>query len=419
MNRWFKLAFFVSLIFTLVIGCIPSYGSNKEQREKTAKIAKENNLPIVIALVETSASPNLFKKGAILAIDEINQSGGVLTGRLFEYLERDDQGKASIGQQIAREISQYLDVVAVIGHRYSSVAIPVSITYEKNGIVFISTGSTDPMLTAHENFYVFRNIPTDEIIGRELAKFANQQDFEKMFIIFERESYGKRLAEFFREEAETKQGITISATRSYHKKEDNFRSLLVGAEELDFDAILVAGGVNQATELIRQTRMMGIMQPFMGGDSLDSQKLIGIGYDAMGTFVASVFNPNFNKQSKQFVERFKESTRKEFKEKHKIETCKYDKECKEVDKAAKCKNGYCEIEPDAKAAQGYDAVKVLARAIENSKSTVPMDIAMALRYMEGWKGVVGSYEFLANGNISGRGIHVKRLAAGDKFKFLK
>jgi branched-chain amino acid transport system substrate-binding protein len=241
------------------------------------------------------------------------------------------------------------------------------------------------MLTAHINFYVFRNIPTDEIIGRELAKFAKQQNFKKMFIVFERESYGKRLAEFFREEAETKQGITISATRSYHEKEKNLRSLWIGTENLKFDAILVAGGVNQATKLIRQARMMGIIQPFIGGDSLDSKKLIELKYDAMGTFVASVFNPNLNKQSKQFVRNFKENN-----------------------------DGK---EPDAKAAQGYDAVKVLARAIENSKSTATMDIAMALRYMEGWKGVVGSYEFLANGNISGRGIHVKRLAAGDKFKF--
>jgi len=419
MNRWFKLAFFVSLIFTLVIGCIPSYGSNKELRENTANLANENTLPIVIALVDTSASPSLFIKGAKLAINEINDSGGVLGGRLFEAPEFDDKGKAKIGQQVAREISQNLDVIAVIGHRYSSVAIPVSITYEKNGIVFISTGSTDPMLTAHKNYYVFRNIPTDEIIGRELAKLAKQQNLKKMFIVFERESYGKRLAEFFREEAETKQGITISATRSYHYKEKNLRSLWIGTEKLKFDAILVAGPVGQATELIKQTRMMGIMQPFIGGDSLDNKKLIDLKYDAMGTFVASVFDPNFNKQSKQFVEKFKESTRKEFKEKHKVETCKYDKDCEKLDKAAKCKNKFCEIEPDAKAAQGYDAVKVLARAIENSKSTVPMNIAMALRYMEGWNGVVGPYEFLANGDISGRGIHVKRLVAGDKFKFLK
>ena len=387
-NKWLKPGWLITFSLILVIAC-NSYRSNLEPRQRRAEIADIEHRDINIVLVETSASSNLFKEGVKLAVEELNENGGILEGREFIPEYYDDKGDTAIGQVMARKIAQNLDVVAVIGHRYSDVAIPVSITYEKNGIGFISTGSTDPNLTAHKASYVFRNIPTDKYIGYQLANFASENDLNRMFIIFERESYGKRLAEFFKEKAESEDvNVKIIAIRSYHKKQTDFRSLLLDAQELDFNAILVAGGIKSATRLIKQTRSLGITQPFIGGDSLDNPVLWDkVGYAAVGTFAASVFNPRQNRQSKIFVDNFK----KKYKGK----------------------------KPDAKAAQGYDAVKILARAIENSKSTVPIDIAMALKYMKGWTGVVGSYKFLPNrGDITGRNIHIKRLSADGNFKFI-
>jgi len=387
MNKWFKLGLFVPLILSLVTAC-NFYYSNLEERQEIAKAADDKSQDITIALVETSAKKdNWFIEGARLAIKEINDNGGILEGREFKAEEYDDKGNKELGQEIARKIARNLNIVAVIGHRYSKVAVPTSITYEENGIVFISTGSTVPKLTAHKNLYIFRNVPSDKTIGQGLAKFAATQKFKKIFVIFERTDYGKQLAEFFREGAESKErNLEVVKIRSYNAKQTDFRSLFLDAQEFNFDAIFVAGGISNATKLIKQARSLGIVQPFIGGDSLDNPILWNeVKYGAIGTFVASVFNPNQNKLSQRFVENFKKD------------------------------NG---IEPDAKAAQGYDAVKVLSRAIENSKSTIPIDIAMALRYMRGWRGAVGSYNFLRSGDIDGRYIHIKRLSADGEFKFV-
>jgi len=292
----------MTVIITLSLVMISScYPLGKEERQRTAEKADDKYKDIVIALVETSANENLFKEGALLAIDELNQKGGILIEQKIIPLIYDDQGKPDIGQKIAKKIARNLDVIAVIGHRFSSVAIPVSITYEKEGILFISTGSTNPMLTAHKNQYIFRNIPNDKDIGQALAKFAKRQGFKKIAVLFERGDYGKRLSEFFKEEAR-KQGITIFQTRSYFNNERDFRALIEGAQSAQIDAIFLAGFLPQAAEVIKQTRTMGIYAPFIGGDSLENPDLwLKAEMDAIGTYVASVFEPEYSIRSKVLV----------------------------------------------------------------------------------------------------------------------
>lgn len=407
----------IIITFALLLMMVGScYNSNSEiGRREIANVADQKDRDIIIALVDTSDNPSLFLEGAKLAIEELNgegnvtdtqtihiygedgkikkslnlnQSGGVLSGRKIIPLVYDDKGKPKKGLQIAKNISNNLDVVAVIGHRFSKVAIPVSLIYEKNGVVFISIGSTHPLLTAHENVYIFRNIPSDRQIGKILAQFAKREKFQKIMVFFERGLYGKRLAEFFKEEAEN-QEIEIVATRSYfalaHDKEErDFRPLFVEIKDKKFDAIFLAGYVSQAATFIKQARSMGIFVPFIGGDSLDNPELWEkVELDGIGTFVASFFDPNLSENSQKFVERFQE---------------KYGKF------------------PDSKAAQGYDAVKVLAWAIENCRSTIPLEIAMALKYMEKWENVVGPYTFTFKGDVTQRQIHIKVLSPGGEFK---
>ncbi|RKZ37946.1 MAG: hypothetical protein DRQ41_12770, partial [Gammaproteobacteria bacterium] len=395
----------LTVILSLFIISSCYFPNNKEEREDAARLADEKQKDIVIALVRTKADDNLFLEGAKLAIKEINDLGGVLTDRKIIPLIHDDVGKADVGQKIAREMAYNLDVIAVIGHRFSSVAIPVSITYEKNGIVFISTGSTTPTLTAHKSQYIFRNIPSDKIIGKALAKFTKREGFKNIAVFFERGAYGKRLSGFFREEVVKKKedkvvkavndenketndkGVNIVATRSYFKNEDenkksDFRPLLNDMQELNPDAIFLAASVSTATEFIKQTRSMGVYAPFIGGDSLENHDLWKkCELDAAGTYVASVFDPDYDKV---FVERFKKFVKNDLDKSFNPE---YDYE----------KHNY---EPDAKAAQGYDAVKLLAWAIENAESTVPLEIATTLRYMNKWDGVVGPYQMTSTGDIA-------------------
>jgi branched-chain amino acid transport system substrate-binding protein len=62
--------------------------------------------------------------------------------------------------------------------------------------------------------------------------------------------------------------------------------------------------------------------------------------------------------------------------------------------------------PDAWAAQGYDALQLLARAARGSGSANPLDLAYALRFMSPWEGANGRYHFDERGEMDDKPIYL-------------
>ena len=378
-----KNIFILTFSALLILSCDYSDRAFYEKRAERAAYAKGD---IVIGVVDTSAQANLFLQGIQLAIEEINEEGGVL-GRKMRPIIYDDNGERAEGQEIARKLSGNPDVIAVVGHYYSSVAVPVSITYNKNGILFISPGATHPNLTRYGGEFTFRNIPDDEDVGYHLAEATARHGIKKVVIFYQRDSGGKRLAEIFHEEAH-KRGVEILNTRSFFEDQENFRTVLSAIKkEYKFDAIFIAGRLPASAFLIKQARDMGITVPIISGDGLDSPALMMIaGRAANGTTVPTVFNPDLRQRLTQnFVKRF---------------------------------NSKYGVIPDTWAAQAYDAIQVLAGAIDESGSTVPIVVATTLRFLENWRGVTGTYSFTQTGDITEKPIFFKTVRNGT-FEFLK
>lgn len=354
--------------------------------EKRAQIAAaSNNDDIVIAIVDTTG-PFSFLQGALLAVKELNQRGGILN-RKIRPLIYNDEGDPDKGLAIAKEISANENVVAVVGHPFSGVAIPVSITYNSAGLVFLSPEATIPGLTQHGFSNTFRNLLSSKQSGRQLAAFAFSQKFKKMMIIYLRDDMYSRNAKIFYEEA-NRLGIEIVAQKSYPKNSDVFNDLIANIKKLEssdtgVDAVLLGGPLTLAAEIIKQARAMGVTIPFLGGGglNLDNLGLIRIaGSAADGTIVPSVFNPQLaSPVTRTFVSRFKSE--------------------------------YF-IAPDTWDAQGYDAIQILMYAMEKSRSTVPARVSTTLRYLPRWNGVTGSYQFDQNGDIIGKKLYFKKVVNG-------
>lgn len=364
----------IFIIFSIILCTSCTNDSLPEKRAQRAENAKGN---IVIGCVETSTSPSLLKEGVSMAVDQINANGGIL-GRKISIIFKDDDGDQYKAQKIAQALANDQDVIAVIGHRLSNVAIPVSITYEKYGILFLSTGATNPGLTRYSKNFTFRNIPTDIETGQEIANYIFKKGYKNIAVFYQRDFEGKRLAEIFQETAQNR-GIQIVSRRSYYESQKEFKNdLWIVKKNFNFDAIFIAGNLPASAWLIKQTREMGIDAPIFGGSGLDSPMLITeASKTAEGTFVTSTFNPNsMDKKSRDFVKTFEETY------------------------------GFL---PDIWAAQGYDAISVIAHIIDITNSTVPIVLSSKLRFLENWEGVTGSYGFTRQGDISGKRIFFKQL----------
>ena len=68
--------------------------------------------------------------------------------------------------------------------------------------------------------------------------------------------------------------------------------------------------------------------------------------------------------------------------------------------------------PDTWAAQGYDALQILAKAVKFTRSRNPLDLSYAIRFMDAWEGANGWYKFNSSGELEDKPIFLKKYRNG-------
>ena len=111
------------------------------------------------------------REGTELAVDEINNAGGLLGGRKIRLLVEDDQSKPEEASNAVTKLITQDKVVAVLGEvasRRSLAAAPVAQNYQ---VPMITPASTNERVTEVGD-YIFRVCFIDPFQGEVLAKFA-------------------------------------------------------------------------------------------------------------------------------------------------------------------------------------------------------------------------------------------------------
>ena len=132
-------------------------------------------------------------KGAEMAVQEINASGGVL-GRKLELLTRDSKANADEAVRLARELIIKDSVDFLVGTLTSAEAPAVSTIAKENKIVFIAPTSKTIQLTSPANLhpYIFRVASNTDIEGRTgAAIIAGWKDVKRVATIAPDYAYGR------------------------------------------------------------------------------------------------------------------------------------------------------------------------------------------------------------------------------------
>ena len=346
----------------------------------TGCLGTKNKGDIAIGVAWPFESNNsMFREGVELAVKEINRDGGI-KGRKIQLVMKDDQASVAEGMAIAQSFAGERQVAAVIGHRNSFVSIPASRIYEEAGLVMLSPASTAPELTKKGYRSVFRNLPSDDEIARKIAVFCSRQGQKRMVVYYSEDSYGMGLANSFEDHAK-KAGIKVVDRISYYGDLKDLERLHNKWKAMDFDGIFIAGGMPAGAEFIADCGQVGISARYYAGNAMDSPLLREIGGKAAdGIVVGAIFNPaDIRPEVKKFIEDF---------------TKEYDKP------------------PGAYSAQGYDAVKILAAAIERAADPDSAALADHLRGLKNWPGVASYHSFDQNGDDAGDLVVIKTLRDG-------
>lgn len=334
---------------------------------------------IIIGVAWPFASDqSLFEEGIDMATQEINQEGGI-GGKKLTLLKLDDASEVTTGMAVAKRLTESGSVRAMIGHKSSYISIPASAIYEEAGLVMLSPSSTAPELTRKDGKSTFRLIPSDEVVAKKVAEYLAEQGLKNIVLFYTEDSYGKGLADAF-EDQSIQQGITVvdrfsnySGTKELERMESKWRAF-------GYDGFFIAASITEGSKFIYDIGQASIDGIFTGGNALDYSGLMeGAGVGKEHIVIGSIFDPGASKEAEDYNQSF---------------TDRYGQS------------------PDIYAALGYDSVKILADAINNSKNYNRNEISIELKNLGKWTGVCGDHEFSKTGDDIGELVVLKELRDG-------
>ena len=307
------------------------------------------------------------KNGVELALKEINASGGVL-GRKIKILGLDDQSKPEEAATIMTRFATQDKVTAVIGDVASSNSLAMGPVAQANKIPFISPASTNPKVTQIGD-YIFRVCFIDPFQGTVMAKFAHESLKAKRVAILRdmKSDYSMGLADYFAKTFQALGGEVIT-DQSYAAGDVDFKSQLTSIKAQSPEAIFVPGYYTESALIARQAKELGLTVPLMGGDGWDSAKLVEIGGDAVeGHYFSNHYSPEDPSEvTQKFVTDYKAAYHSS---------------------------------PDALAALGYDALKVMVDAIKRAGSTDAQAIRDAIALTKDLPGAAGTITMNSERNV--------------------
>jgi branched-chain amino acid transport system substrate-binding protein len=325
------------------------------------------------------------KDGTQLAVDEINDAGGLLNGRKFKLLIEDDQSKPEEAASAVTKLITQDKVVAVLGEvasRRTLAAAPVAQRYQ---IPLITPASTNERVTKVGD-YIFRVCFIDPFQGEVLAKFAfNDLKARKVAILKNiAEDYSVGLTDSVTQHF-TALGGTVLPPVGYSGADADFKAVLTQIRAATPDAIFATGYYSEAGIIVRQARELGMKMPILGGDGWVGDALAN-GREALNnTFISNHYSGD---NPAPIVQNFVASYRKRF-----------------------------EKEPDAIAALAYDAVKVLADAMTRANSTDGPKVRDALAKAD-VAGVTGQLKMNPERNVDKPAVVQEVTYANRQVKFV-
>jgi len=370
----------------------------------TALTVRADTIKIVSSLPRTgsaNAQTTTMVNGIRMAIDEL---GGRIAGFDLAFEDWDDASPErgawdpAIEAGNAQKAVKDPDIMAFIGTYNSGAAKIAMPILNQASLIMVSPANTYPGLTkpgtgeANEpavyrptgKVNYFRVVPADDIQGDIAAHFAQEISIKKVFILHDRELYGKGVADVFKRVA-TRLGLQITGYEGIDAKAANFRSLATkikstGAELVYFGGTTQSGAGQLAKDLVSAGVKAKLMMP--DGcrenaliESAGKENLEGRAYVTFGGLPPS----QLNGKGRDFYEAYKK---------------KYN------------------AEPEAYAVYGYEAGKIALEGIQRAGTKDREKIRAAVAGIRDFEGALGKWSFDANGDTSLKVMMIEEIKNG-------
>ncbi len=184
-----KRAIFVGLVCAALFAASTSTQASAQQ---TIKIGEINSYKAQPAFLDP------YRKGMQLAIDEVNQSGGV-NGRQLELIIRDDNASPGDAVRVAEALLSREKADVLIGTFLSNVGLAVT-DFAKQKKVFFLAGEplTDKIVWANGNRYTFRLRASTYMQSAMLVPEAARLHKKRWAVVYPNYEYGQSAVATFK-----------------------------------------------------------------------------------------------------------------------------------------------------------------------------------------------------------------------------
>jgi branched-chain amino acid transport system substrate-binding protein len=335
-----------------------------------AAAAQDIKIGLVAALTGASAqSGEAITRGLAIAIDELNAKGGIL-GRKVVLVRRDDESSPPKGLAAARELISNEKVTALFGGIDSPVSLAIIPVVNKEKIPFIGVWAAATNITkngANPN-YVFRVSAQDALVDVKLIQYAMKTyGVKKPGLVLINNPWGESNEKGLKVAADAAR-IAIAGIEKIEPNDVDMTAQLTRLRNAGADALILVANAAPGAQMMKARERMGWKVPVVSHWGISGgrfDELVGPSAGDAHFVQTYSFFGNLNEAGKRVLT------------------------------AMQAKYGVkspADVLAPVGTANAYDAMHLVARAIEKARSTDGEAIRKAMYEIDSYAGLIKTYK---------------------------
>ncbi|MDD4353615.1 MAG: penicillin-binding protein activator [Candidatus Nanoarchaeia archaeon] len=365
-----KNIFLIAGIVILIVVLLFIFISNKTVKEETI---------IMGVLTPLSGDCSVYGENVVnaktLALEEINQTGGIL-GKQLKLIFEDGKCNSLDALSSARKLIEINNIKIIFGGTASSEtlgAIPIT---EENKVILFSSGASSPEISSLGD-YVFRNYPSEDVLGVATSELLYNDGYRKVAILVENTDYALSILNVFKDSFE-KLGGSVVIIEKYNSDSLDFKTQLTKIKNSNVDSLLFLPQTGSSGGFaVKQAHELNIKLPYYGNAQMNGSEALvngGLAINNLKFVDAPIVD---TEKGMEFLNKYNER--------------------------------FGRPAMDYFVGAEYDAVYIIKDAIEYCKDIDTDCIKDYLYNLEEYNGVIGKYSFDENGDVKNIKFAIKQI----------
>jgi branched-chain amino acid transport system substrate-binding protein len=321
-------------------------------------------------------------RGAQLAVDQANRGGGVMGRPVRLVLEDGESRPEVIAAKTAAALADNPSMSALFGLSDTDMVLAAAPVAASNGRLFLTSGATSPLLPAELPDYLFLACFGDNVQAAAAAEWAYEDlGARTVSVLFDATTSYTRLLHGYFQTRFAELGGEVVSVESYVPGDIGPAVGRLGKA----DVVFVAAVPEDVVEAVRLLRAAGIEAPILGGDGFDVEdawrdhpEINQVFFTTHAYLGADNPDPRVTAFRKAYADAYPGGL------------------------------------PDAFAALGYDAARLLIAAVADAGSDDPQAVRDALVGIRRFEGVTGIISYPPGSRIPTKSVTILEIDNGRR-----